>query len=126
MCPRHELSLLYKSISTDVREGVVRDSTFAVVVIGTLALLVEGVLGLVRSLIFALLYACWKRPSQLDQDPASLNDLMSMIDPRLLGQMIPERDLPAEDSRLAKIVNGKFEPFFDHSIDVGSLPIGPG
>lgn len=113
-------SLFYASNTTsDPREAIISGSTSAIVVIRTLALLVEFILGLVTVLTFALLSVCWSRPSQLHQDPASLNDLMSMIEPRVHGG----RPAP-EGPQLAKIVQGKFQLCTTDCVDEENVPAG--
>lgn len=103
--------------TSDPREAIVSGSTSAIVVIRTLALLVESILGLVTVLTFALLSIYWSRPSQLRQDPASLNDIMSMIEPRVY-----ERKSAAEGSQLAKIVQGKFQLCTTDCVDEDNVP----
>lgn len=112
--------------SSDPRKAIVSCSISAIVVVRTLSLIVEGVLGLITVLTFALFYFCWSRPSQLHQDPASLNDLMSMVDPKLPASTVQKIDLKAEGSCVAKLVQGKIQLCTDDCFDEGRLQEGNG
>ena len=73
-------SLLTTNISgSEPRSGTIEGAVEAVVVVRTLAVLVEAFLGLVAVLAAALLYVSWSRRSQLWCDPASITDTMSVV-----------------------------------------------
>lgn len=73
-------SLLTANVSnSDRRTGVVKGTMEAVVIVRTLAILVEAFLGLVAALAVALLYFSWLRRSQLWYDPASIQQTMSVV-----------------------------------------------
>ena len=61
------------------RSGTIEGTIEAVVIVRTLAILVESFLGLVAALAAALLCVSWSRRSQLWYDPASIKDTISIV-----------------------------------------------
>ena len=65
--------------------GTMNGDTNAIVVVRTLAIVLEACLGLAALSTSLLLLICWSRPSQLRKDPASLSSISEIIqnDPKI-------------------------------------------
>ncbi|KAL8720688.1 MAG: hypothetical protein Q9225_002481 [Loekoesia sp. 1 TL-2023] len=64
---------------SEERPSIVNGKTNAIIVVRSLAIVIEVILGLVVSLTFALLIYSHSRTSQLCTDPASLKDIIRMV-----------------------------------------------
>ena len=93
----------------DSLEGIVGGSLSPIAVVRTSALAVEIILGLVTILTFLLLYVSWSRPSQLLRDPASLQDLLSMMRSRSMASDLHQVQSVTEKPDFVKIIEGKFQ-----------------
>lgn len=89
------------------RHGSIQSHAHAIFVVRTLALLLEGFLGLVAILTIALLYTSWVRPSQLRHDPACIDDLMSMVNPDLPTSIAMEDDKSVNEVLHTSIEQGQ-------------------
>ena len=69
----------FENVSPEDRIGIIKGTFNAVVVVRTVALIVECSLGVVVFLCLALSYPEGKRTSQLTNDPASLRDIVLMM-----------------------------------------------
>ena len=102
-------SLLSANVSApDPRHGVLQGTMNAVVVVRTLALLVEFFLGFAILLSLALLYTSWRRSSQFRKDPASLYDVMSMIGPEMPTAVVANDPSASSSALRTRIKNGMF------------------
>ena len=65
--------------------GTLNGDTNAIVVVRTLAIVLEACLGLAALSTSLLLLICWSRPSELRKDPASLSSILEIIqnDPKI-------------------------------------------
>ncbi|KAG8529855.1 uncharacterized protein KY384_005336 [Bacidia gigantensis] len=70
-----------KYVEADTREGRENYDLRAIVVVRPLAVAVEGALAIATLLTIVLLILYTRRPSELLRNPASIKDIMSMIDP---------------------------------------------
>ena len=101
-------SLLSNNVSApDPRQGSLQGTTNAVVVVRTLAVAVECFLALATVLTLALLYTSWRRASQLQKDPASLNDVISMLEPGVPAAVTANNNSVSVSTLRARLSNGK-------------------
>lgn len=96
-----------KASVPDIRPGIIQGTTNTVIVVRTLALVLESVLAAVTLLTLALLYVSWTRPSQICQDPASLDDIIGMVEPGSLASRHVHDDFAPDKTLLAYIKQGK-------------------
>lgn len=100
--------LTTNSTTPDERPGTIQSSVNTIFVVRFLALLVECFLGIVVVLTMALLYTSWVRPSQLRHDPASLDDVLSMMDCNMPTSKNVEETMKSDEVLHGIVRQGKF------------------
>lgn len=105
------------SPTSSPRPGHIQGPAEAILVVRTLALLVEAFLGLMTILIVALLYISWVRPSQLRHDPASLKDVINMVRSDSPTPAMVEASKGSDEALYASVTHGKFRFGVSRAVD---------
>ena len=90
------------------QHATISDNVSAIVVIRVLAIIIEVFFGLITIFAFAILWISRNRPSQLKTDPASLVDIMRMVEQTSPGPTEnPDIHLQVEDRPIVELKDGK-------------------